>query len=140
MIKSIIKEISIILLLIIAIVLILGIMFYDYRPSTMKIPSSIGKYSLPEEMQAELNETIQESETQNIVKIYRVDSEDLEDYEDSGDYVQGKINPFSKIPSTTDKDDDNDSNNQNNTSSENNSENTSQNGTGTQGNFLNTVK
>lgn len=101
MVKSIIKEIMIILLLVIAILLVLGILFYDYRPSTKKIPSQVAEYSLPQDMQEELEETIQASEGQNIVKVYRVTSDDLKVHERNNDYVKGRPNPFDKIDETS---------------------------------------
>lgn len=125
MFKSIIKEVFIILLLILAILLILCVMFYDYRPNTKKIPSVVAEYALPEEMAIELNETINASETQNIVKTYQIDSDDLRRYANSNDYDQGKINPFAKMSSGSGD-------------STNNSQGNGQ--TGNQGSFLNTVK
>lgn len=98
--KSIIKEIGIILLLIITILLVLGIMFYDYRPSTKKIPKEIEGYTLSQEMANELEETIKTAETQNIVKIYRVDSGDLKLSQRRDQYIPGKKNPFSKVAET----------------------------------------
>ena len=116
MIKSIIKEIFIIILLVIAIILTLGIVFYDYRPSNKKIPSKVAEYTLSEEMSEELNETLTAAETQNIVKTYRVDSTDLGRYEESDDYNKGKPNPFA-APSSTE-------NSQNNTGSDTDNGNT----------------
>lgn len=116
MVKSIIKEIFIIILLTIAIVLILGIVFYDYIPLNKKIPSEVAKYTLPEETSEELNETLTAAETQNIVKTYRVDSTDLGRYEESDDYNKGKPNPFA-APSSTE-------NSQNNTGSDTDNGNT----------------
>lgn len=129
MIKSVIKEIFIIILLIVAIILVLGIIFYDYRPTTKQIPSVVEGYSLPEEMKQELDETIQVAGTQNIVETYRVDGSDLDGFEKSDDYKPGKINPFDKI-STSDENADQNNSNANNTTSNGNS----------QGNFLNVVK
>lgn len=131
MVKSIIKEIGIIILLIIAILLVLGIIFYDYRPSTKKIPSTVAEYTLPQDMQEELEETIEATEKQNIIQTYRVDSKDLIRYERNDEYIKGKPNPFGKIESN------------------NNSSNSSGNNTGSTGNntnnsssgkFFNTVK
>ena len=101
MVKSIIKEIIIILLLVITILLILGILFYDYRPSTKKIPSQVAEYTLPQDMQKELEETLQSSEGQNIIKVYRVTSDDLKIHERNNDYIKGRTNPFDKIDATS---------------------------------------
>ena len=55
MVKSIIKEIIIMLLLCVAILLILGVLFYDYIPSNKVVPGKIA-YSTPENIQEEVNE------------------------------------------------------------------------------------
>ena len=68
MIKSIIKEIFIIILLVIAIILTLGIVFYDYRPSNKKIPSKVAEYTLSEEMSEEKHVPIV-TKTQDGVEI-----------------------------------------------------------------------
>lgn len=136
MIKAIIKEIFIILLLMVAIILVLGIMFYDYRPTTKKVPSKVSEYTLPEKMVEELEETIEAAKTQNIVRTYRVDSYDLAAYESSNDYNKGKINPFGKI--TTSQGSGGNTTGGNN-SSGGNSGNTSGGTTGT-GSFLNDIK
>lgn len=100
-----------------------------------KIPTEIDAYVLPTQVQEELNETIQAVETQNIIKTYRVDGEDLNSYERSGDYVQGKINPFDKIAEGT-------TGNSNGNTDENFSSSSggSQSENGSQGNFLNVIK
>lgn len=128
--KSIIKEILIILLLIITILLVLGILFYEYRPSTKKIPSQVAEYTLPQDMQEELNETLQASESQNLVKVYTVTSDDLKKHERNNDYVKGRTNPFDKINVTSTGSSNNTTNSSNNTTG---SENTSG------GKFLNNV-
>ena len=135
MIKTLIKEVFIIILLAISILLILSICFYEYRPSTYKIPVAVQEYSLPQEMQDELDETIKGSETQNIVQIYKVDGQDLKNYEKTNDYKAGKINPFSvmsKTEETTDK-----NTTSNNTTGGGSNQTTN---TGSQGSFLNTIK
>ena len=55
MIKSIIKEAFIMLLLCIAILLILGILFYDYIPTNKVIPEKEA-YSTPNNVKEEINE------------------------------------------------------------------------------------
>lgn len=139
MFKSIIKEIFIIVLLVIAILLILGILFYEYRPSTKKIPTAVAEYTLPQDMQEELDETIDSIGTQNIVQTYRVDSHDLDGYERSKDYEKGKPNPFSAVKTSEDMTDTDNSNSVNTQNSTNTNQKPS-NGTGIQGSFLNTVK
>lgn len=128
MVKSIIKEILIIILLIVAITLVLGILFYDYRPTNKKVPSEVSAYILPTEVQTELDETIKTAESQNIIKTYRVEGRDLDYYKRTNEYDTGKVNPFGRISEGV----------SNNTNS-NGNENTSGNGTNG-GGYFNTVK
>ncbi len=90
--KSIIKEIIIVLLLLLAIILALGVFFYDYIPANKTIPS-VGKYSTSETIQTELDEKITEDET--VLVTYEITSSDLKSLEKSKDYKKGKVNPFS---------------------------------------------
>jgi len=92
--KSMWNEFFSIILIILAVILILSMLFYNYIKSTKAISAVAGDYSLPEELQEELERTIEATENQNIVKTYRVDSNDLEIYEESNDYEKGRNNPF----------------------------------------------
>ena len=91
MIKSVLKEIFIILLLSIAILLILGILFYDYIPINSYIPEREA-YTTPNNVLEELNEAI--TETEKIEVTYEVTDSDLNIYKQSGSYTEGKANPF----------------------------------------------
>lgn len=92
MIKTIIKEGGIVLLLLVAVALILGIIFYEYIPNNKTVPIRIEEYALSEDIQNELKESV--SEGQNIVKTFYIDSTDLDLYESTNDYDKGKANPF----------------------------------------------
>ena len=72
MLKSVIKEIIILLLLSIAILLILMVLFYDYIPKSEEIPI-IQAYTTPEDVKNELNTDISESE--KIEVTYEVTGE-----------------------------------------------------------------
>ena len=91
MIKSVLKEIFIILLLSIAILLILGILFYDYIPINSYIPEREA-YTTPNNVLEEINEAI--TETEKIEVTYEVTDSDLNIYKQSGSYTEGKANPF----------------------------------------------
>ena len=123
MIKSVIKEIVIILLLSIAIILILGILFYDYIPINKVIPEKEA-YITPDEVKNEIEEEITESE--KIEVTYEVTDSDLNIYKQSGSYSEGKANPFALFS-------ENNSNieNENNTNANNNSETVDKNSTET---------
>ena len=91
MVKSVIKEIFIILLLSIAILLILGIIFYDYIPINRFIPEKEA-YTMPDNIMEEINETI--LETEKVEVTYEVTDSDLNIYKQTGSYTEGKENPF----------------------------------------------
>ncbi len=113
MVKSIIKEIIIILLLLVAIVLALGVLFYDYLP-TNKIVPSVETYATSTTVKAELDEEIEEQET--VIITYEITSNDLKTYEKTNDYVKGKVNPFSTYSNTVDGDEETNTTSSNSTS------------------------
>ena len=91
--KNIVKEIIIILLLCLAIILILGILLYEYAPMSKTVPNPVS-YTTPEEVQQELSSSSDVDDSQ-IIMTYEVDSTDLRNYERINDYQPGKANPFS---------------------------------------------
>ncbi len=113
MFKSIVKEVSIILLLCIAIILILAILFYDYIPSNKVVPNKIA-YNTPENVTEEIDENITEYNKTEI--SYEITDSDLYLYQQSNVYTPGKKDPFSAI-----EEDENNVNN--NTNIDNNSQN-----------------
>lgn len=109
MFKTILKEICIILLLCIAILLILGIIFYEYVPINKTVPEKVS-YTIPDEIESEMqnnelqNEIQTESKIENLITettVYEVTSKDLNKYESTGEYVKGKVNPFEEISNQT---------------------------------------
>ena len=94
MVKSIIKEIIIMLLLCVAILLILGVLFYDYIPSNKVVPGKIA-YSTPENIQEEVNEEVIEANKTKIT--YEVTDADLNIYKQSNSYVPGKRDPWNLL-------------------------------------------
>lgn len=93
MIKSVIKEIGIILLLFVVIVLITAFVFYDYNPINKTIPSKVDAYVLPEEVKQEIETILKEED--KIVKTYQIDGKDLNTYKNNNEYNPGKIEPYS---------------------------------------------
>lgn len=96
--KKLIKEIIIALLLCLAIILLLGILLYDYVPATKTIPNPVS-YKTPDNVKQELaeNTTIDE---EKVIMTYEVDSTDLNNYKRIQDYKPGKANPFSSYETT----------------------------------------
>lgn len=135
MFKKIIKEIAILILLIVAIGLALVIFFYDYNPISVTIPKQVEAYALEEDIEEELEETLQVQQTQELVKTYIVDESDLYAYESSNDYDKGNPNPFAKYSTGSSNSTDNSSNSNSNTSGGNSTTDNN----GDSGEFLNTI-
>lgn len=96
--KKVVKELIIALLLCLAIILVLGILLYEYVPVTKTIPNTVS-YTTPEEVQEELADSQVIDESQ-IIMTYEVDSTDLNNYAKIQDYKPGKANPFSSYETT----------------------------------------
>lgn len=115
MIAKILKEIFIIILLTLAIVLILGLLFYNYIPTNKLLPGQVTYVPTKE-----VNELKEQAEAENNINkvniVYEVDSSDLRVYQNSGSYNPGKVNPFaptSEEPSENGNTQGTDSNNKN---------------------------
>lgn len=91
MVKTFFKELIITLLLIAVIVLILTVLFYDSIPINKVVPSKV-TYTLPENLQEELDKTLEEE--QEILVTYKIDEKDLSIYEENNSYNPGKTDPF----------------------------------------------
>ena len=91
--KNIIKEIIIMLLLCLAIILVLGVLLYEYVPSNKIIPDEVS-YTTPEDIKEELSKSDGVDDEQ-VILTYSIDATDLNNYERINTYVPGKPNPFS---------------------------------------------
>ena len=106
--KKIIKEIIIMLLLCLAIILVLGVLLYEYVPSNKIIPEEVA-YTTPENIQEELSKSDGVDDEQ-VLLTYSVDATDLNNYEKINTYVPGKPNPFSSYDTSTSAGEDNEQN------------------------------
>ena len=91
--KNIFKEIIIVLLLCLAIILILGVLLYDYVPANKEIPAEIA-YSTPQKVKEELK-SVNGVDEDEVILTYKIDETDLYNYQRINDYKPGKTNPFS---------------------------------------------
>lgn len=91
---KILKEFAIYILIILLIVLVFCILFYNQLPSNKLIPIK-GEYALPEELESALEDTLSAEEQNEVLVTYTVDESDLDRYQDSDKYNPGKIDPFS---------------------------------------------
>lgn len=97
MIKTVFKELMIILLLCVVILLILSILLYDYNPINKVVPNKIA-YSAPENIRNELEESIENTiSIEN--RVYTIDGSDLNIYKKNNSYNPSKQNPFASTPS-----------------------------------------
>ena len=122
--KSVLKEIIIVLLLCLAIILILGILLYEYVPIAKTIPNEVS-YTTPENVKQELLSSSDVDDSQ-IIMTYEVNSDDLSNYRRIQDYVPGKANPFSSYETKEEDEEENGSSDGNST---NDNSSTTDNGT-----------
>ena len=90
--KSVIKEILIIVLLCCAVCLILGVVFYDYIPTNKVIPSQVQAYQTSNTIKDEISQGVSNYEAGNY--IFEITDSDLSLYRQSDSYDPGKANPF----------------------------------------------
>ncbi len=95
--KNIVKELIIILLLCLAIILLLGILLYEYVPMNKTVPNTEA-YTTPSNVKAELKE---EDANGDLIQTYEINNSDLDDYKRIQNYKPGKADPFSSYESNT---------------------------------------
>lgn len=133
--KNIIKEIIIMLLLCLAIILILGVILYEYVPSNKILPEEVS-YVTPQNIKEELNSS-NSVEEDKVILTYEIDESDLANYQRIKDYKPGKVNPFSTYEEKTEE---NQSQNGQNTTNNNSGSTNSDNSSSTVGNTQNSVQ
>ena len=135
--KNIIKEIIIMLLLCLAIILILGVILYEYVPSNKILPEEVS-YVTPQNIKEELKNS-DSIEEDKVILTYEIDESDLTDYQKIKYYKPGKVNPFSTYEEKTEENQtQNGQNTTNNNSGSTNSDNSSSTGGSTQNSVQNT--
>ena len=75
MVKRIIKELIIVLLLCLAIILVLGVLLYEYVPSSKVVPEKVA-YTTPENVKIEL-EKAQDVDESQVIMTYQVDATEI---------------------------------------------------------------
>ena len=93
MVKVVFKEILIVLLLCAAILLLLGVVLYDYNPTNKVIPNRVA-YTVPDNIKAELEETTEKNTLKIEPKVYTIEGTDLNNYKKSKIYNPSKQDPF----------------------------------------------
>ncbi len=95
--KSIVKEIIIILLLVLAIILVLGVLLYRYTAYNKVLPEEVS-YTTSEDVRNVLSQ-INATDTEETAFTYQVTASDLRSYERTKEYVEGRRNPFATVSS-----------------------------------------
>ena len=98
---DIIKDLIISILIVIAILLIVSVIFYDDISLTKTIPET-QEYAMTDEMKEDLNYSYIE-DTQETITTYSIDASDLKKYEKNNQYVKGKKNPFAVESDTSEQ-------------------------------------
>lgn len=93
--KNALKEISIFILLCLAVVMVLAVLLYNFNPSGKVVPSKL-TYEVPSAIKEELQEATEASQTTIKMedKIYTIDGTDLNVYQKNKSYSSGNTNPF----------------------------------------------
>ena len=103
------------LLLCLAIILVLGVLLYEYVPSNKIIPDEVS-YTTPENIKEELSKSDGVDDEQ-VILTYSIDATDLNNYERINTYVAGKPNPFSSYDTSSSSGEDTEQNGSSNGSS-----------------------
>mgnify|MGYP000098062645 CR=1 FL=1 len=93
--KNVLREIIILLLLTLAIILLLGVLLYEYVPMNKVIPETVTYTATDETRKAIEEQSAQDDGT--VVLSYEVTSTDLKNYKKVNDYKAGRKNPFSTV-------------------------------------------
>ena len=93
--KHIVREMIIVLLLALAVILILGVLLYEYVPTNKIIPEKVS-YTTPEDVKTELQADSNIEDSQ-IVFTHQIDATDLNNYKRIQEYVPGRKNPFGTL-------------------------------------------
>jgi len=90
-----IKDFVTSILVVLGIILIIAVFFYDKLSLTQAVPES-EDYMLSAEMEKGLKDKILET-TQEVIVNYQIDASDLKKYEKTNEYTKGKSSPFAQI-------------------------------------------
>ena len=99
--KSILKEIIIILILCVAILVILGAIFYDYIPTNKIIPSTVEAYKTSNTIKDEISQNVTDYTTGSTTITKEITESQLDFYKKNKSYSQGKANPFANVTEQT---------------------------------------
>ena len=100
MVKAIIKETCIMILLCVCVILLFGIVFYDYIPVSKVVPNKVA-YEVPDDIQEELQIDVEKEQITTQTITYSLSGSDLSQFANSGRLEEGKPNPFAPYTETS---------------------------------------
>lgn len=126
--KSVLKEVFILALALVAIALVLAIILYGYSPLRTTLPSKV-EYATPENVSQEISSMSEAEGTTPVTITYELDETNINNSKKSGSYNSGRQNPFGDVKkpeenNTEDGESENTKDNKNNTTSTSNSSST----------------
>lgn len=99
--KDIFKQGIITIAIIMAILLVLAIIFYQYIPTNKVIPTKVTEYKTPESVIPEISENTTEQEFSSENQVMEITDSDLSIYKSQRSYNPGKSDPFAAGPETS---------------------------------------
>ena len=94
--KTIVKEIFILALVLVAIGLVLSIILYNYSPSKKALPNKVA-YTTPENVSQEISSMSDAEATTPVTITYELDETNIKNSQKSGVYNSGRPNPFGDV-------------------------------------------
>ena len=93
---TIVKEIFILALVLVAIGLVLSIILYNYSPSKKALPNKVA-YTTPENVSQEISSMSDAEATTPVTITYELDETNIKNSQKSGVYNSGRPNPFGDV-------------------------------------------
>ena len=114
--QTIVKEIFILALVLVAIGLVLSIILYNYSPSKKALPNKVA-YTTPENVSQEISSMSDAEATTPVTITYELDETNIKNSQKSGVYNSGRPNPFGDVekPEENTKDGESENTNETNT-------------------------
>lgn len=95
--KGVLRQVLITLLVLIALILVLAIIFYQFLPTNKIVPVKVTEYKTPESVSQEINDNTSEQEFSSVNELLEITDSDLSKYKSTKSYNPGKSDPFSEV-------------------------------------------
>lgn len=95
--KGVLRQVLITLLVLIALILVLAIIFYQFLPTNKIVPVKVTEYKTPESVSQEINNNTSEQEFSSVNELLEITDSDLSKYKSTKSYNPGKSDPFSEV-------------------------------------------